>query len=155
MYDSPGQIVNPDVGSGAGRSVAPDIVPGEPGRVEPAGRGSPWWKSWWRSRTRAFDKRGGILPARKLNAVEDDSGLNERIIAHSDATQVRELVAFLVPHGWRVHYDVEASRLEREIVFHAETTRRRALDQLCLSLGLKGIFYPYKRLVLIVEGRSR
>ena len=85
--------------------------------------------------------------------VPRGTGLNEKIIAHSDAANVRNLIKFLAPRGWRVHFDVAASRVDRALVFHAETTRRQALDRLCSSLGLKGIFYPRKRLVLIVEGR--
>lgn len=174
MYDGPGGLdgtggpSGPGVGSESGQDAAPDVTPGvtpdvtpgvvsrESGRVEPQGRGeAPWWRSWWKSHARVGDERRGAPSSRKPGIAGDDSKLDEKIVAHSDATQVRELIDFLVPHGWRVHFDVEASQLDREIVFHAETTRRRALDQLCLSLGLKGIFYPYKRLVLIVEGHSQ
>ena len=83
------------------------------------------------------------------------SELNEKIIAHTNSAIVRDLINFLTPRGWRVRYDVETDRLDREMVFHAETTRRRALDQLCLNLGFKGIFYPRKRLVLIIEGNRK
>lgn len=164
----PGDLGSPGVGSESGQDATPEVNPDvnpdvnlgavsrESGRVEPQGRGeAPWWRSWWKPRARVGDERNGAPSPRKPGIAGDDSKLDEKIVAHSDATQVRELIDFLVPHGWRVHFDVEASQLDREIVFHAETTRRRALDQLCLSLGLKGIFYPYKRLVLIVEGRSQ
>ena len=78
-------------------------------------------------------------------------GLDERVTVHTDSKEVRDLIDFLAPPAWRVQYDARAARLDRKMVFHAETTRRRALDELCSSLGLKGIFYPQRRLILIVD----
>lgn len=155
----------PDAPSTTTESASRRAGRAEP-RAEPAR--SPWWKAPWQPVRKLGRKlrwsgkaRGdgqdqtppthnsGHNSENRFGAAPE---LNEKIVAHSDATQVRELIDFLAPRGWRVQFDVEAARLDREIVFHAETTRRRALDELCLSLGLKGIFYPYRRLVLIVEG---
>ncbi len=97
------------------------------------------------------DKPGEAEPG----AAPRRSSLDERVIVHTNSANVRELVNFLAPQDWRVRFDVEAASIDRGLVFHAETTRRRALDQLCASLGLKGIFYPRKRLVLIVAGRAQ
>lgn len=78
-------------------------------------------------------------------------GLDEKIVVHTDSKDVRDLIDLLAPPAWRVQYDAGIAHLNRNMVFHAETTRRRALDELCSSLGLKGIFYPRHRLILIVD----
>lgn len=151
VYAMPGGA---GAGSEVNRDLTPEMAPDRSKRAAPRERGrTPWWKSWRKPRANDVGEPGRASSPRRSNAAGNDSKLDERIIAHSEAAKVRELVAFLVPRGWSVDFDVETSQLNREVVFHAETTRRRALDQLCLSLGWKGIFYPHKRLVLIVGGR--
>lgn len=146
MHNSPG--------AEAGRDVIPETAPDRSERANSRERTrTPWWRSWWRTRVNVFDEQDRVSSPRRSSVTGDDSELDERVVAHSDAAKVRDLITFLVPRGWSVDFDVETSQLNREVVFHAETTRRRALDQLCLSLGLKGIFYPHKRLVLIARER--
>lgn len=108
-----------------------------------------------RAGERAKRGKAGVSSTRATRRPGRTGDLDEKVIAHSDSANVRDLIKFLTPRGWRVRFDVAAAKLDRAIVFHAETTRRRALDQLCLSLGWRGIFYPYKRLVLIAEGGGR
>ncbi len=107
-----------------------------------------------------YKRRRGRAPADAGSTpqVSPESGRSElaqKVVVHTASANLRDLINFLAPQGWRVRFDVAVSKVDRALVFHAETTRRRALDQLCASLGLKGIFYPRKRLVLIVEGRSQ
>lgn len=80
------------------------------------------------------------------------SGLDEKIVVHTGSKNIRTLIGFLTPPAWDVRFDVSAASLDRTVVFHAETTRRRALAELLRSLGLEGIFYPRRRLVLVVDG---
>ena len=98
---------------------------------------------------------GGVERGADAPRAGYHSELEQKVAVHSGSADARELIEFLAPRGWRVRFDVAPSKLNRRLVFHAETTRRRALDQLCLGLGLKGFFYPRKRLVLIAAGGSR
>ena len=108
-----------------------------------------------RGRGHAFpdfdDLKNGYRKKRATGQTLDQLGLDERVVVHTDSENVRDLIDLLAPPAWRVQYDASVTRLSRRMVFHAETTRKRALDKLCSSLGLKGIFYPRRRLILIVD----
>lgn len=80
------------------------------------------------------------------------NGLGEKVSVHTESENIRTLITFLAPPAWDVQFDVSVPSLERTMVFHAETTRQRALTELLQSLGLEGIFYPRRRLILVVDG---
>lgn len=83
------------------------------------------------------------------NSAAARSQMDAPVRAHFDSIAARALIEFLAPRGWRVRFDVAGGRLDRRVVFHAETTRRRALDELLDTLGLGGVFYPGAGLILI------
>ena len=75
--------------------------------------------------------------------------LNTLIKAHFYDTNARNLIRWLSPKEWKIDFDVPAEKLNRQLNFHAETTRRHALNELLDGLGLQGIFYPGERLIVI------
>lgn len=68
-------------------------------------------------------------------------GLDENIIAHHDQISFKRLVELLVPQGWEVIYEIDSAKLDQELVYHAETTRRRALENLFEQMDVAGTFY--------------
>ena len=77
--------------------------------------------------------------------------INEKVMAHFNKITLSDLIIYLAPEGWEVRFDVEDKRLTQHVVFHAETTRRRALDDILSKLGLKGVFYPTSDILLIYD----
>ena len=75
--------------------------------------------------------------------------VDEPIITHHNNVTLKRLVDELVPAGWKVEYQVPAEQTAQKLRFHAETTRRRALEELLDKLQLRGIFYSGSGLLLI------
>lgn len=91
-------------------------------------------------------------PKRKIVRVpRQTDALNTRVRAHFDTINARQLIQRLAPEDWQVHFDVQSGSLERTLIFHAETSRRRALNELLEELNLQGIFYPEDKLIMIAE----
>lgn len=78
--------------------------------------------------------------------------LDEPVTAHFESIRTDALIKYLAPSDWAVHFDLQDERLEQLVVFHAETSRRRALDSLLSRIGLQGIFYPHSRIIIIAQG---
>ena len=98
----------------------------------------------------------GKLPPKTLlpsNRVQKNV-LDQPIRVHYEAIALQDLLQVLSPPGWKVQFDIPSSEVNPMLVFHAETSRRRALNQLLLRLGLEGIFYQHKKLILI-SGREQ
>ena len=79
--------------------------------------------------------------------------MNEPVRAHFARVTLRKALEYLVPGGWSIEFDVPDGLPSRHVVFHAETTRRRALDDLLSGLGLKGVLYPRAGVLLIHRPR--
>lgn len=75
--------------------------------------------------------------------------MSEPVIAHYSRISVKKLVAQLIPEGWQVNYQIPLAVTGQLVVFHAETTRRKALEQLFKKLKLAATFYPGEALLLV------
>lgn len=85
-------------------------------------------------------------------SVADKAGLgdiSEPVAVHHDSIQLRDLLTHLIPDGWELRLEIPPSEAGQIIAFHAETTRRRALDDLLRKLNLRGSFYPGAGLLLV------
>ena len=70
--------------------------------------------------------------------VPRHSTLDGKVVAHADTAEVRNLIHFLVPPGWRVHFDVAgADSLTAASFFHAETTRPTRAGSIVFQLGIE------------------
>ncbi len=78
--------------------------------------------------------------------------LEEIVVAHFGAISIERLANFLVPEGWEVRFDLPGSLVQQTVVFHAETTRKKALDTMLKGLNLKGTIYFRRGIVLISGG---
>lgn len=116
--------VTNDSGPSSSSSGAP-VVFGTPGAAMLSGR------------IGGSKKRSGHY-SRKTTARQMD----EVVRSHFTRATLREVLNDLIPGNWQVQFDMSAELLDRHIVFHAETTRHRALDDLLSGLGLKGVLYP-------------
>ncbi len=84
--------------------------------------------------------------------VADKAGLgdlSEPIVVHHDSIQLRDLLTHLIPDGWELRLEIPKREARQVIAFHAETSRRRALDDLLKKLNLRGSFYPGAGLLLV------
>ena len=85
-------------------------------------------------------------------SVADKAGLgdlSEAIAVHHDSIQLRDLLTHLIPDGWELRLEIPQRAARQIIAFHAETSRRRALDDLLKKLNLRGAFYPGAGLLLV------
>ena len=85
-------------------------------------------------------------------SVADKAGigdLSEPVAVHHDSIQLRDLLAHLIPDGWELRLEIPKRETRQIIAFHAETSRRRALDDLLKKLNLRGSFYPGAGLLLV------
>ncbi len=80
-------------------------------------------------------------------------GLEEMVVAHFEAISIERLANYLAPRGWEVHFDVPGSLAQQTVVFHAETTRKKALDTMLKGLNLKGTIYSQRGIVFISGGK--
>ncbi len=80
-------------------------------------------------------------------------GLEEMVVAHFEAISIERLANFLAPKGWEVHFDLPGSLAQQTVVFHAETTREKALDTMLKGLNLKGTIYSQRGIVFISGGK--
>lgn len=80
--------------------------------------------------------------------------LDQPVRAHYKAIALKDLLDVLCPPGWTVQFDMPSAEINPTLVFHAETSRRRALNQLLLKIGLEGIFYRHKKLILVSGGEQ-
>ena len=84
--------------------------------------------------------------------VADKAGigdLSEAIAVHRDSIRLHDLLALLIPAGWQLRLEIPRREAVQIIAFHAETSRRRALDDLLRELNLRGAFYPGAGLLLV------
>ncbi len=100
-------------------------------------------KDWLSAKTETTLRQATSFQTPRVDA------LNQTISAHYEGIALHDLLDRLAPLGWKVQFDMTQSEINPTLVFHAETTRRQALNQLLLRLGLKGIFYRHKKLILI------
>ena len=85
-------------------------------------------------------------------SVADKPGLgdlSEPVAVHHDSIQLRDLLIHLIPDGWELRLEIPQHEAAQIIAFHAETSRRRALDDLLKKLNLRGSFYPGAGLLLV------
>ena len=94
-------------------------------------------------------------PSRRQSAGRRVEALDTRIKAHFKSIRARQLIELLAPKDWQVDFDVADEYLEHQLLFHAETSRRRAMNKLLDDLGLQGIFYPGSQLIVITEPREQ
>ena len=94
-----------------------------------------------------------VLPPPRHTALSAGvNALDDPVAAHFDLVKVGDLIEYLAPAKWQIHFDLDDSLLEQSVVFHAETDRRKALDSLLSHVGLQGIFYSRSRMILITQG---
>lgn len=91
----------------------------------------------------AFAVAGGVAHKAGLG------DLSEPIAVHHDSIQLRDLLTHLIPDGWELRLEIPKREARQVIAFHAETSRRRALDDLLKKLNLRGSFYPGAGLLLV------
>ena len=85
-------------------------------------------------------------------SVADKAGLgdlSEPVAVHHDSIQLRDLLTHLIPDGWELRLEIPKREARQIVAFHAETSRRRALDDLLKKLNLRGSFYPGAGLLLV------
>lgn len=87
--------------------------------------------------------------SRAVTAKAHIGSMQEPVIAHHQQIHLKSLIQHLVPRGWEVSYQLPYNKITKTITFHAETSRKRALEQLFLRLKLSGIFYPGQGLLLV------
>ena len=75
--------------------------------------------------------------------------LDEPIIAHFEQITFQDLIQKLVPSGWKISFELPPEKLTQHLVYHAETSRRRALETLLDELEMLGTFYGGEGLLLI------
>ena len=99
-------------------------------------------------------QHGNADSRRAVQDSETSGNIDEAIIAHHDQITLSGLIDELIPAGWSVSYQISPEKINQLLVFHAETTRRRALEQLFEQLRLTGTFYPGDALLLVQVRRS-
>ena len=75
--------------------------------------------------------------------------LDEPIIAHYEQITFQELIKKLIPSGWKISFELPPEKLSQHLAYHAETSRRRALETLLDELEMLGTFYGGEGLLLI------
>ena len=113
-----------------------------------------FFKNWLRRHGRWFSPSAKSRRPAFDNPLRHERSLDEPLTAHFDSVKAGALLEYLAPPDWSLQFDVDASRLDQLVVFHAETSRRKALDILLSRIGMRGIFYPRSRIIIIAEGNE-
>ena len=110
---------------------------------------------WWQrdDKTQLSATTGNQRPLSQQTTTAEHS-LDDSVTAHFESVSIDVLIEYLAPADWAIHFDIDSNRLKQQVVFHAETSRRRALDNLLSQVGLQGIFYPQSRMIVIAPGST-
>ena len=86
---------------------------------------------------------------RRIGNNSKIGSLDEPIIAHFEQIAFQDLIQRLVPDGWKISFELPPEKMTQHLAYHAETSRRRALEHLLLELEMLGTFYSGEGLLLI------
>ena len=86
---------------------------------------------------------------RRIGNNPNIGSLDEPIIAHFEQISFQDLIQKLVPDGWKISFELPPEKMTQHLAYHAETSRRRALEELLNELEMLGTFYGGEGLLLI------
>ena len=80
---------------------------------------------------------------------QNSDDFQQSIAIHYSEIILKDLIKEIIPRGWKINYEIPHDKITQIVTFHAESTRRKMLEQLFANLHLEGVFYPLRKILLV------